>query len=85
MGGVTEYDQMRSGTRVVAVTAGAIGFAASARPPQSTPPVVTPPTSMPVISVPRVVRPGPGIEFTIRRDGTPLPGLQFEIAPRPGG
>jgi hypothetical protein len=70
---------------VVALTAGVVGFLVSARPPHSTPPTVTPPTSVQVISVPRILPSGPGMEFTIQRGGTPLPGLQYAIAPPPGG
>ena len=70
---------------VVAVTAGVIGFAVSARPQQSTPPTVAPPTSMPVISVPLDLPSGPGVEYLIQRGGTPPPGLQYAIAPQPGG
>jgi hypothetical protein len=66
---------------VVVVAGGVIGFVSTARPPQRIAPPL--PTSIPVISVPRAVQSGPGIEFTIGRDGTPLPGPQFEIASPP--
>ena len=68
---------------VVLVAGGVIGFLSTSRPHQRVAPPS--PTSAPLIFEPRIDRGLPGIEFTIPRGGTPLPGLRFEIAPSPQG